>query len=147
MKRVLLLASLIASLELGAQTPETMQSKGGCPFHFGASGSGKNPHGESKGGVNPHSAGVNPHGSGPNSNPADYKAADYTPENGENTTASLHNNRSVRNGQTNRDWWPNQLDLTVLRQNSDLSNPMGPNFNYRKEFSSLDYNALKKDIQ
>ncbi len=147
MKRVLLLASLIASLELGAQTPETMQSKGGCPFHFGASGSGKNPHGESKGGVNPHSAGVNPHGSGPNSNPADYKAADYTPENGENTTASLRNNRSVRNGQTNRDWWPNQLDLTVLRQNSDLSNPMGPNFNYRKEFSSLDYNALKKDIQ
>jgi len=147
MKRVLLMASLLASLELGAQTPQTMQSSGGCPFHFGASGSGKNPHGEAKGGVNPHSAGVNPHGSGPNSNPTDYKAAEYTPENGENTTAALRNNRSVRNGQTNRDWWPNQLDLTVLRQNSNLSNPMGPNFNYRKEFNSLDYNAVKKDIQ
>ena len=46
----------------------------------------------------------------------------------------------------NKDWWPNQLDLSGLRKNSNLSNPMDPNFNYKKEFQSLDYLALKKDI-
>ena len=50
-------------------------------------------------------------------------------------------------GTSNRDWWPNQLDLTVLRQNSYLSNPMGPTFDYSKEFSALDYYALKKDLR
>ena len=50
-------------------------------------------------------------------------------------------------GTTNKDWWPNQLNLSVLRQNSSLSDPMGTGFNYKKEFSSLDYAALKKDIQ
>ena len=48
---------------------------------------------------------------------------------------------------TNRDWWPNQLDLSVLRKHSSLSNPMGSNFNYEKAFNSLDYQALKKDLQ
>ena len=47
---------------------------------------------------------------------------------------------------TNRFWWPNQLDLSVLRQNSNLSNPMDLGFNYRQAFSTLDYYALKKDI-
>ena len=47
---------------------------------------------------------------------------------------------------SNRMWWPNQLDLSILRQNSNLSDPMGENFDYRKEFLSLDYYALKKDI-
>jgi catalase-peroxidase len=47
---------------------------------------------------------------------------------------------------TNRDWWPNQLNLGVLRQNSNLSNPMGNNFDYVKEFKSVDYQALKKDL-
>jgi catalase-peroxidase len=50
-------------------------------------------------------------------------------------------------GKTNENWWPNQLNLQVLRQNSELSNPMDANFDYRKEFSSLDYFALKKDIE
>jgi catalase-peroxidase len=50
-------------------------------------------------------------------------------------------------GNNNRDWWPNQLNLSVLRQNSSLSDPMGSNFNYVKEFQSLDYQALKKDIR
>lgn len=45
------------------------------------------------------------------------------------------------------DWWPNKLNLQVLRQHSELSNPMSANFNYRKAFSSLDYFAVKKDIQ
>ncbi|MEN9399386.1 MAG: hypothetical protein RL632_487 [Bacteroidota bacterium] len=50
-------------------------------------------------------------------------------------------------GPTNSDWWPNQLNLSVLRQNSSLSNPMGPQFDYRAEFASLDYFALKNDIK
>ncbi len=46
----------------------------------------------------------------------------------------------------NKDWWPNQLNLNVLRQNSELSNPMGTQFDYAKAFQSLDYAALKKDL-
>lgn len=46
----------------------------------------------------------------------------------------------------NKQWWPNQLNLSVLRQNSELSDPMGANFDYAKEFQSLDYAALKKDL-
>jgi catalase-peroxidase len=49
-------------------------------------------------------------------------------------------------GTRNRDWWPNQLKLNILRQQSSLSNPMGENFNYAKEFKSLDLKAVKKDI-
>ncbi len=47
---------------------------------------------------------------------------------------------------TNRDWWPNQLDLSVLRQHSFKSDPMGEDFNYPEKFNSLDYSALKKDL-
>jgi catalase-peroxidase len=54
--------------------------------------------------------------------------------------------KSAGNGTNNRDWWPNQLKLNILRQHSELSNPMGRAFNYAKEFKSLDFNALKKDI-
>ena len=49
-------------------------------------------------------------------------------------------------GTTNSDWWPNQLRLNVLRQNSELSNPMEDDFDYAKEFNSLDLAAVKKDI-
>ena len=49
-------------------------------------------------------------------------------------------------GTSNKDWWPNQLNLGILRQNSDLSNPMGHGFNYVKEFKTLDLQAVKKDI-
>jgi len=48
---------------------------------------------------------------------------------------------------SNSDWWPNQLNLSILRQNSELTNPLGTDFDYAKEFSSLDYNALKEDIR
>ena len=48
--------------------------------------------------------------------------------------------------QTNADWWPNQLNLTVLHQHSSLSNPMDKQFNYAKEFKSLDLDALVKDL-
>jgi catalase-peroxidase len=47
---------------------------------------------------------------------------------------------------TNRDWWPNQLDLRVLHQHSTLSNPMGEEFDYATEFKSLDLNAVVKDL-
>lgn len=47
----------------------------------------------------------------------------------------------------NKMWWPNQLNLDVLRQNSNLSNPMGAEFDYAKEFKTLDYKALKKDLE
>jgi catalase-peroxidase len=49
-------------------------------------------------------------------------------------------------GTTNQDWWPNQLRLELLAQHSEKSNPLGEKFNYAKEFKSLDYAALKKDL-
>jgi catalase-peroxidase len=49
-------------------------------------------------------------------------------------------------GPTNRDWWPNQLKLNILRQNSSLSDPMGEGFNYAEEFKTLDLAALKSEI-
>ncbi len=48
---------------------------------------------------------------------------------------------------SNRDWWPNQLDLDVLHQHSNLSDPMGESFDYAKEFKRLDLNALIKDLR
>ena len=48
---------------------------------------------------------------------------------------------------SNRDWWPNQLNLQILHQNSAKSNPMGEDFDYAKEFKSLDLNALRSDIK
>ena len=53
---------------------------------------------------------------------------------------------SAGGGTRNRDWWPNQLKLNILRQNSSLSNPMEEGFDYAKEFQSLDLAAVKKDI-
>jgi catalase-peroxidase len=50
------------------------------------------------------------------------------------------------NKHTNRDWWPNQLNLSVLHQHSALSNPMGEKFNYAEEFKKLDLEALRKDL-
>jgi len=49
-------------------------------------------------------------------------------------------------GRSNRDWWPNQLNLQVLHQHSRMSNPMGEEFHYAKEFKTLDLNALVKDL-
>ena len=49
-------------------------------------------------------------------------------------------------GTSNRDWWPNQLNLKVLHQHSQMSNPMGEEFNYAEEFKKLDLKALKKDL-
>ena len=50
-------------------------------------------------------------------------------------------------GTSNRDWWPNQLNLKILHQHSPLSDPMGKDFDYAKEFKSLDLAAVKKDLR
>jgi catalase-peroxidase len=55
-------------------------------------------------------------------------------------------NRAAGGGTSNRDWWPSQLRLDILHQHSGRSNPMGEDFDYRKEFNSLDLTALKKDL-
>ncbi len=59
-----------------------------------------------------------------------------------------HGNKSTNAGRgtSNRDWWPNMLNLNILRQNSPASNPMGEDFNYAEEFKSLDLAAVKKDL-
>ncbi|MFM9838753.1 MAG: catalase/peroxidase HPI [Cyclobacteriaceae bacterium] len=54
--------------------------------------------------------------------------------------------QSAGGGTSNRDWWPNQLKLNILRQHSSLSNPLDEKFNYAKEFKSLNLKALKKEI-
>ncbi len=48
---------------------------------------------------------------------------------------------------SNQHWWPSQLNLRILHQNSPLSDPMGKEFSYAEEFKTLDLNALKKDIE
>ena len=50
-------------------------------------------------------------------------------------------------GTTNKDWWPNLLNLSVLHQHSPKSNPMGADFNYAEEFKKLDLKAVKQDLQ
>jgi len=55
-------------------------------------------------------------------------------------------NQAAGGGTTNRDWWPNMLNLNILRQHSSLSDPMGDDFNYAEEFKSLDLEAVKKDL-
>ena len=47
---------------------------------------------------------------------------------------------------TNKDWWPNQLDLQVLHQHSPRGNPLGADFDYAEEFEKLDVEALKRDL-
>ncbi|NCU03794.1 MAG: catalase/peroxidase HPI, partial [Chitinophagaceae bacterium] len=62
------------------------------------------------------------------------------------TGASSFKNSAAGGGTRNRDWWPNQLKLNILRQHSSLSNPMGESFNYAEEFKKLDLAAVKKDL-
>ncbi|AXP06923.1 catalase/peroxidase HPI [Pseudomonas fluorescens] len=56
-------------------------------------------------------------------------------------------NHAAGGGTTNRDWWPNQLNLKILHQHSSLSDPMGEDFNYTQAFKSLDFQALKEDLR
>ena len=67
---------------------------------------------------------------------------------GENKCPVMHGDRGhgAARARSNRDWWPNQLNLKILQQNSPLSNPMGKDFNYAEEFRKLDFKALKQDL-
>ena len=62
------------------------------------------------------------------------------------TEAKCPFHHSSSESTTNRDWWPNQLNLNLLHQHSSKSDPMGEHFNYAEEFKNLDYTALKKDL-
>ncbi len=62
------------------------------------------------------------------------------------TETKYPSNHPADGGQSNRDWWPNQLNLKTLHQHSSLSNPMGKGFNYAEEFKRLDLAAVKKDL-
>lgn len=70
-----------------------------------------------------------------------------TPQETQKITEESSINLGPTTGTNNRDWWPNQLNLSVLRQNSTLSDPLGTSFDYEKAFKSLDYAALKNDIR
>jgi len=59
---------------------------------------------------------------------------------------SKNHPHSAMRGTSNKDWWPNQLNLKMLHQHSNLSNPMGEEFNYAEEFKKLDLAAVKKDL-
>jgi catalase-peroxidase len=76
--------------------------------------------------------------------PEKDKEASKCPMLGEQAGANRH---TAAGAMSNRDWWPNQLNLQILHQNSTKSNPMGGDFNYGEEFKKLDLNALKKDIE
>ena len=73
----------------------------------------------------------------------------YPTHSGDITKCPFHNGtlkKGVNGGTKNTDWWPNMLNLSVLRQNSNLSNPMDPDFNYAEAFNSLNLDEVKKDI-
>ncbi len=72
--------------------------------------------------------------------------APHTQEQNSSTEAKCPVAHGVRRVQTNADWWPNQLNLSVLHQHSPLSDPMDKEFNYAEEFKSLDLNAVIKDL-
>lgn len=62
-------------------------------------------------------------------------------------TETTERREAAMKSPSNKDWWPTQLNLEVLRQNSEKTNPMGEKFNYISEFQKLDYFELKKDIE
>ena len=118
MKKGLLFGAVMGALVAQAQAPAGSTS--GCPFGF-----------DKMGGAQASSA------------PASVSRANgaSTPETDDPKAMT------AKVFKTNRDWWPNQLDLSVLRQNGEESNPYGADFNYHEKFASLDYDALKADIR
>jgi catalase-peroxidase len=80
------------------------------------------------------------------SNPSGAAASVPTQEPTKSTESKCPVAHGAHKRQTNADWWPNQVDLKVLHQNSPLSDPMGAEFNYAEEFKSLDLDAVIKDL-
>lgn len=60
---------------------------------------------------------------------------------------TMQKNNAAGRGTQNKDWWPNQLNLNILKQHDTKTNPMGEDFNYAEEFKSLDYEAIKADLK
>jgi catalase-peroxidase len=74
-------------------------------------------------------------------------SAPANPETTQDPQSSAEGSKAMAGATSNRDWWPNQLNLSILHQNSAKSNPMGPDFNYAEEFAKLDLEALKQDLR
>ena len=76
------------------------------------------------------------------------KNADPTLMNGEAKCPVSHgsSDQHTNRAQTNKEWWPDQVNLNILHQHDHKTNPMDDNFDYKKEFQSLDYDALKQDL-
>ncbi len=120
MKSILTFSLLLAGASLFAQDMAQ------CPFMSGKAEAEKSTAQASARGMSPHG---NPHAA---------PAADPERDPREANVIGI--------GKSNRDWWPNRLNLDVLRTNSALSDPMGEDFDYAEAFKSLDYEALKKDL-
>ena len=78
--------------------------------------------------------------------PVMHDSATATGSESENPAIDSPTPKGSDRPRTNRDWWPNQLDLSVLRSHSDKSDPLGPGFSYAREFATLDVEALKRDV-
>lgn len=74
------------------------------------------------------------------------QSSEYS-EDADGWSGATAKSKSNMKATSNSDWWPNQMNLSILRQNSNKSNPMREDFNYIEEFNSLDYDALKEDIR
>src|SRR5690606_31517443 len=82
-----------------------------------------------------------------NSNPSSNgKVWDVNEPSGQCPFLNGELHQTAGGGTSNREWWPNQLKLNILRQNSSLVDPMDPDFNYAEEFKKLDLSAVKKDL-
>ena len=82
----------------------------------------------------------------PAAKPAQDKAAEKDSKCPVLAGAAAAQRHTAAGALSNRDWWPNQLNLQILRQNTPKSNPLGEHFNYAEEFKKLDLEAVKKDI-
>src|SRR5437588_3013342 len=81
----------------------------------------------------------------PEKDPLDKKSATASVSESENPAIQPQTPKRTR-PRSNKDWWPDQLELSVLRAHSPRSNPMGEDFNYAKEFRTLDFEALKREV-
>ena len=122
MKRLLLATLILISPDLmHSQT----SSEGGCPFGFDKRKARKEATAQD----------------------ASASNTPDTPTPPAATPDSMARDAARRDAQTNREWWPNQLNLEVLRQHSNMSNPMGEDFDYAAAFNALDLDAVKADLR